>query len=313
MYRTIEVPLDGSKLAEQALPHAIALAHRLGAGLVLVRIAEFGPGVVYAHEHEREALKQAENYLGSLKQLITDPACKLALPPERVTIFASFGKAAREIVQVGTMEKCDLIMMTTHGFSGLSRLLLGSVAFEVFRRAQLPVMLIRPDGLGAEPLMLSNLYNANCLTSSDLTPAKMDGSVVVTLDGSTKAESALPVALKLAHQLDSHLYLLRVVTLRLPFVPYDQEKEAEKLREEAYQYLDKLEGELILEGVRCSKVVRLGDAPDEILDYLYKAHPVITVMATHPRSSLGQIMLGGVTEEVLRKSHLPVMLVPITS
>jgi nucleotide-binding universal stress UspA family protein len=304
MYNRIEVPLDGSSLAEKALPCAIGLARQLQAQLLLVGVCDPPLGEIYLPEQESKLLHRIETYLADLKKAITSPAYSARLQEEQVKVLAVAGKAAKEIVKIGQLEKVELVVMSTHGASALARLLMGSVAFEVLRHSCTPVILLRPVELDEEMLTLTTLSE----TGPTIT-TKQAGPVVVTLDGSARAEAALEPAVNMARQLDTELFLLRVMMPRVPFVPYDREKEYEKLTEEAYRYLDGLESSLLSRNVRCSKVVRVGDPVAEILDYIRKSKPVLLVMATHAGSSLREVVLGSVASEVMRQSHYPIMLV----
>ena len=145
MYRRIIVPLDGSELAEQALPQAEGLARLTGAPLHLVRVidpAGLEPlGTVVLHtdalamqlllEEERIA---AREYLERIKQDMRDREPK-------VTVEYRQGPAAQELLAI--TQPGDLLVMATHGRGGLARWFLGSVAEAVVRRASVPVLLIR--------------------------------------------------------------------------------------------------------------------------------------------------------------------------
>lgn len=149
MYRRIVVPLDGSSLAEQALPHAEALADLTHAPLHLVRVIDpthLGTplGVVLATDalamqllldEERSA---AREYLERLAQ-------ELLSRQHQVTIEYRQGPAADELLAAA--QPGDLIVMTSHGRTGLRRWFLGSVAEAVIRRASVPALLVRAPSL----------------------------------------------------------------------------------------------------------------------------------------------------------------------
>lgn len=142
-YRTILVPLDGSLLAEQALEHAQTLAAATGASLLLVLVAHaFGdPTMARRAEtmrrievlHERERKRMAA-YLADVAHDIQEAG----IP---VQIQISEGDPAEEILRAGREAGAELIVMSTHGRSGLQRLWLGSVAMRVAHAAELPVLL----------------------------------------------------------------------------------------------------------------------------------------------------------------------------
>jgi nucleotide-binding universal stress UspA family protein len=142
-YRTIVIPLDGSELAEQAVAEALRLPGVAEATLVLVGAA---PGQLdsarYAAEpagpHMPDATDPFERYLQRVAQ---------RLEAEGFTARARlvFGTPADAILRAGSEELADLIVMASHGRNGVSRLVLGSVAEEIVRHADLPVVLVRPS------------------------------------------------------------------------------------------------------------------------------------------------------------------------
>jgi nucleotide-binding universal stress UspA family protein len=147
MYARIVVPLDGSELAEVALPHAEDLARTLQVPLHLVRVVDFtrleqyGPyGLAIEYAGMQEVLetenRTAREYLQQVEQ-------RLSAGGLRVTSEFRQGSAARELVAVAQSD--DLIVMATHGRSGVTRWFLGSVAEDVVRRAAAPVLIVRAN------------------------------------------------------------------------------------------------------------------------------------------------------------------------
>lgn len=136
--KTILVPLDGSWLAELALPEAVELAARLGARLHLLRAVRAEP--IHGSDPvtaQSSAVREAEEYLAEVAGRLT--AGGLA----GVTTSVWYAKAAWAIVEAARCYGVDLIVMNTHGRSGLGRLVLGSVAESVIRRTTTPVLVIR--------------------------------------------------------------------------------------------------------------------------------------------------------------------------
>jgi nucleotide-binding universal stress UspA family protein len=140
MFRKILVPLDGSALAEAILPQVTELAKNVGAELLLLRvaIAHVFPGVDPTEEEVR-VVREAEEYVEAL-------ADKLAKKGARTRRAVRYGKAAAEVIAHIAANEVDLVAMSTHGRSGLSRLVMGSVAEEVVRNAGVPVLLSRAPG-----------------------------------------------------------------------------------------------------------------------------------------------------------------------
>ena len=134
----ILVPLDGSALAEAALPKAMELAESSGAKLVLIRAAEAHrrPGVDPT-EAQIKVVSEAEEYLAQVQERLAAQGVK------DVETSVWYGPAAYAIVEAARLNKVDLIAMTTHGRSGLGRLILGSVPKSVLRGTTTPILLIR--------------------------------------------------------------------------------------------------------------------------------------------------------------------------
>jgi nucleotide-binding universal stress UspA family protein len=147
MYKRILVPLDGSQLAEQALPHAAAQAERFGAEIRLLKVLGPLPEPSMAG---RGAVKMAEavsaelalDYLNGIAAALGEQG----LPAQATTVE---GKPYLEIVRFAEEHEIDLIVMCTRGYSGLSRWLLGSVADRVVRGATVPILLVHAQGGGS--------------------------------------------------------------------------------------------------------------------------------------------------------------------
>lgn len=154
MYRKILVPLDGSELAEKVLPHVEAIALGTGAEIVLLRVpiypyvapspsAEMGGWYMpeFSAEMTEDVQKEVAEYLDKVKDQLSTHGLK-------VSTAVKDGLASRAIIDYARAEGVDLIAMTTHGRTGLSRVVFGSVAEEVLRGADKPMLLVRPHSPG---------------------------------------------------------------------------------------------------------------------------------------------------------------------
>ena len=147
MYRKILVPLDGSELAECAIPHVEAVARGCEAPqIVLMQVTEpiYLPGEYVISEKDRKRLEAqhratAEEYLGGLRRRLGEDGLSLA-----AAVIS--GKVAETIVDYAEKNDVDLIVMATHGRSGVSRWALGSVAERVLRLSCVPVLMVRAPG-----------------------------------------------------------------------------------------------------------------------------------------------------------------------
>ena len=308
------VPLDGSALAEKALPYATHLAHRLKAELTLLQVLELPPVLEGSLDSEAALIGSAETYLQQMKAVITGTELAQPLPPAQVHTKVVFGNPKYEVAAQAAAIKADLIVMTTHGRSGIAQLIMGSIASSVIQHAVLPVLLIRPLAIEvSRPLMDALAAPLNFEFE------KTQGPLLVTLDGTPEAEVVLEPAIRLAQAIEIPLHLLRVVPPLVPFsygdisTRYSQDIRAEKDKhaQEAYRYLDQLQAQISAQGLNCSRTVRVGEVAEEILDFAHKTQATLLAMATRGRGRLGQVLLGSVAEEVARHCQLPVLMVHI--
>lgn len=149
MYREILVPLDGSTLGEAALEHAAQVGRAFGSKLILLQVATSvpiaaadpmiatGAEVAITLESMEAAEDDAEEYLAQVSRYPI-------LEGLTVSTMVLRGAPAEEIVRYAQAEGVDMIAMSTHGRSGLGRLVFGSVADEVLRGAGVPILLVRP-------------------------------------------------------------------------------------------------------------------------------------------------------------------------
>ncbi|MGA7669145.1 MAG: universal stress protein [Nitrolancea sp.] len=282
MIGTVIVPLDGSDLAEQALPYAEAIARKANAPLHLMRVVP--PDAPASSESE------ARSYLREHAKGYGD----------RVQISVRMGQPADQIVD-GSDEMTDpVIVMTTHGRSGIGRWLYGSVADRVVRGSGAPVLLIR-----------SGTKDRRAETVS---------TVVVSLDGSVHSEAALPYGKEIAQAFDAELVLVRVAeTTQLygmlgsePMAPASADtfnEIGQRLVQEAQDYLAEVAEPLRKDGVKVRTETLEGFAADQLLALEREMSVDLIVMATHGRSGLGRLVFGSVAERILKVGTTPVMMI----
>lgn len=142
MYKRILLPLDGSRFAEQALPHAAALVERFQAELILLKVLE--PVAKNINLPPRATRKAEEAMLEFAREYLERTASGIRKMGISVRVATVPGSPHAEIVQFAERENVDLIVICTRGQSGLSRWLMGSVADRVARGVSIPVLLVRP-------------------------------------------------------------------------------------------------------------------------------------------------------------------------
>jgi nucleotide-binding universal stress UspA family protein len=146
MYQRILVPLDGSTMSEAVLPYAEKLARALNVEIVLLHVnvipaptfETYSSPLTPQPEEIKVMLADEKNYLKAM-------CAKLEREGLRVTYLLCDGAVAETILEAAEIEQADFIAMSTHGRTGMLRLLLGSVAEQVVHRSKIPVMLIRPS------------------------------------------------------------------------------------------------------------------------------------------------------------------------
>ena len=295
MFHRILVPLDASAAAARALPFAEALAGAGSARLLLVQAVNVHtvPGADPT-ESQVLALDEAQAYLDGLAARISDAGIT-------VETAVPYGPAAEEIVTEARLRHADLIVMTTHGRTGLGRWVYGSVAEAVLAHSPVPVLLLQ-SWLGEHPWRR----------------LAARPRLLVPLDGSEFSEAALPVAFELIQQLGGELLLMEVVT------PVDQVVAAggpggpivvevadvEALLAAARQYLDGVAGRLSEQlGAPPPRDLRVGDPAQMIADTAREHGVDLIVMSTHGRTGLARTAFGSVAGGVLRHASAPLLLV----
>jgi nucleotide-binding universal stress UspA family protein len=299
-FRSILVPLDGSRFAEQAVSQAARIAQRAGSKLRLILVhglppAPIDPVAAKLFTSIDLATRKSERaYLRGIQTRLRDGGTRLS---SAVTLTGKPGPAlAHYVREMGI----DLVVMSTHGRGGIRRAWLGSVADYLIRTLEIPVLLVRPRE--GEP-----------------GPARTapSGQILVPLDGSPLAEKALAPAIALAWAWDSELALLQVVrpillsadpSLPLPLPSAFDEDLAAMERTHAQDYLDDIVEELREQGVRATGAAALGwYAADSILEMARPERLAAIVIATHGRGGLRRLVLGSVADKVVRGADVPAL------
>ena len=144
MYNKILVPLDGSALAEAVLPHAQALATSEEAEIILLRVSA-DPAAEFSFSDPSLASSLIEGLEAESLTYLQSIRARLQRAGLRSSFLIRQGAIAETILRVADEVKADIIAMSTHGRSGVSRWLLGSIANRVVNHSPIPVLLIRPQ------------------------------------------------------------------------------------------------------------------------------------------------------------------------
>ena len=302
-YSRILVPLDGSALAEEALPAAIAFVQRAGktGKLLLLRVTHLeylvysrgGPFEVPSGVHQ-----EVDAYLARLQmQMQSD-----GVPVE---VVRAEGDPALAIVELAHDHYADLIILVTHAREGMSRLIHGSITDRVLQASSVPVLLLKH---GEQPDRIFSIQGRPHL--------------LVPLDGSELAESVLLRAVSLASQMGASMTLLR--SLDLPdltvagtrqggITAADMGVLVPTARQQARQYLQQRQGRVQAHGIPTAVVVTEGGAAADIARQAkalaQAGHAVMVVMATHGRTGVGRWLYGSVAGAVLHLAEVPLLVV----
>jgi nucleotide-binding universal stress UspA family protein len=283
----IMVPLDGSELAERALPVATRVASALSATLVLARITlplttppAAWDEMISSHLYQEmidKAAHDADAYLEGMAR----PLRAQGLPVQTIT---EQGVAAPTLIDLLARLQIGLIVMTTHARSGMARFALGSVADALTRESHVPVLLLRP------------LIEEQERESLD--------HALIPLDGSELAEAALGPAVALAGVLVRSMTLLRVVPKRDGHAALEEMETAERYMAEARTRLkEQVADQAMVE----TQVVR-GDPSAEIIRRA-ASHCDLVIMATHGATGARRRTFGSVADRVLHDTGTPLLLI----
>jgi nucleotide-binding universal stress UspA family protein len=286
MFANILVPLDGSALSERALPFALSLAKATDGRLWLVHARPATvPLIDPEHGHDPGAM-------------IEGIAAHLRERGFRVTSRTMHGDATNVILDASVDMPADLIVMATHGRGGIRRWLYGSVTDRVLLRASVPVMLV--------PTACDHPW-----------PNDRRLKILVPLDGSDLSESVLGTVHELSHAIGADLLLMRAAAQEpgVPLVPWLEpvglalHQATETELAEAREYLDGLAVPPGLVDRSVDVLVDDGEPSSSVPRIARQEDVDLIAMATHGRTGLARLTMGGVATATLQHAHVPVLLV----
>lgn len=289
-------PTDFSRCADQALAHAVFLAEKYDAEIHVLHVITLfkdQPGIISNEITETEETIRklediAEKQLNKVVDLKGSDDMKIIAATKREV------SAAPAILEYASDNNIDLIVMGTHGRRGLGHLLLGSAAEEVVRLAVCPVFTIR-ELKEPKPVMQVN-------------------NILVPVDFSNYSKSALAYASKIAQSYKAQLQVLHIIEETMhpafslsgkssifdlvPGIKDDSRKRAEKMLKE-----------VVSDDIKSNVYVKGGRAASDIINFAKENSTDLIVIATHGLTGLEHMLLGSVTEKVVRMAHCPVFTV----
>jgi nucleotide-binding universal stress UspA family protein len=291
----ILVPLDGSALSEAALPYAVAVAKAKKAALQLLTVIDIDTGSFFAGRAKEEidfvlrVQSDTSNYLSSKRT-------QLSKEGVAATSAVLTGRAADEILHEAEQIDASMVVMATHGRGGLERWALGSVADKVMRLSERPVLLVRPADAGAAAR-----------------PVKLN-RILVPLDGSALAESAVAPAAEIASATGASITLLRVEPWLSTqwwaaeglYVPDLSQLEAEA-EAAAKDYLTRARAQ-IPEEVTTEIILLRGTVAGVLEEFSARDEIDLVIMSTHGRGGVRRFVLGSEADRLVR-SGAPTLLI----
>ena len=298
MFRHILLPLDGSRLAESALPAAVGLSQSLHASVTLLHVIEKGaPEEIHGEKHlvrEQEALE----YLQMIAvTYFSGSDVKTHVHTQEVD------HVGMSIIEHSAEFDYDLIIMCSHGHGGLRKAITGSIAQYIIGRGKIPVLLIQPGEGGKTAAQISK--------------------VLVALDSKPEHESGLALTLDLAKALGASVHLVHVIPdltklaeIRAEagrVLPAAAQVMMEMNEAGGREYLIAKSAVLVDAGITTSYEIRHGDTARQIIQAADAYQADVIVLATHGKAGIQAFWSGSVAPKVANLTHSPLLLAPVVT
>ena len=337
MLRNMLIPLDGSTISEKIIDHSLPIAEVEGSGITLLTVVDpdevyrskDGPGPDRAipdvrpqdqppglenssgdatfpqtrsegidlHEYDSGAgygTQVIESIAESANSYVNRVAARVSAEVDGVRVRAqvTIGNPEDEILRVAREEDVDLIAMATRSNNALARGILGSVTDRIIRASEKPVLVIHPTGDESVP--------------------QKPGTVIAPLDGSAASETAIPVASTMAERLNAELVFVRVSNhLDLSLVPNADLQLSDDYADAFVEpYLRPIVSRAKKSGLSASMRTPRGGTVKCLTDIADEYDNSMIVMGTRGHSGVKRLLLGSVTDKMIRVSGHPVIVVP---
>ena len=298
-FRHFLVPLDGSTMAESALPVAVYLATCLGATVTLLHVLERGaPRTIHGEQHLQD-VEQAKAYLE--KVALTWRTSGIVLDSH--VHPNSIDDVARSLAEHAAEMHADLIVVTTHGHGGLRGLIYGSIAQQVLRRGKVPTLVVRPsEDTG------SASYRCT--------------AILVPLDGTHEYEGVLDVASEVARATAARIILATVIptvstatgdlAVSATFSPTATAAFLDLAEADAGAYLDRVATSIRAGGIDVRSIVSRGRTTTQLAVVAREQGCDLAILPTHGRSGVGGTVSGSIGPRLLGEIRSPTLLLRIS-
>ena len=303
MYSQMLVPLDGSEFSERVLPYVRLLAKGLGCPIKLMRVMEPITENLSDSAHGVYPHRVAESEKSHLADYLAEQSRTLRAEGVEVSTAVHEGSPASAIITEAENLENGLIAMATHGRSGITRWLMGSVANKVLQGTPTPLLLVRSG-------QQEDVYQRLILKT-----------VIVPLDRSARAEQALPHAVALAKALNLKIALAWVFPLiegHYTDIGYggttygvaEFGEVSKEVEAEARKYFAGVQEDLQNQGIDDVEVHLLwGHAASSIVDLARDTPNSLVVLTTHGYSGPNRWVMGSVADQIVRQAGEPVLLI----
>ena len=290
-YQKILVPLDGSDLAEKALPYTKTIAKLKNSEVILFAVS------ITASGGRRDRL---------LKSYLEVNAKGLESQGIKVSTTVTYGNVAEDIIEYADKNNIDLIIISTHGYSGIKRWMLGSVTQKVLYGTGTPVLLIKSKSPEISKLEFKK--------------------ILLPVDGSPFSETIFPYIEELTRDTNAEVILLEVS--EPPIVPsygtrpinptWEKYRDSiwTELQQQASEYLEEMKSDLVKRGWKIkSQIVKgeVGEVAQSIMQVAEKEKIDLVVIATHGRTGVSRWVYGSVANRIVEESLQPVLLIRPTT
>jgi nucleotide-binding universal stress UspA family protein len=298
MFNKILVPLDGSKLAETAIPAAVSLSQTLGAPITLLHIIEKDAPQEVHHDHHLSRADEAVTYLKTTAANASNATTKI----ETHVHTAEVKDVAASIIQhVNEEFKPDLIVMCAHGQTGFRDLVFGNIAQQVLAGGQTSLLLLQPTSTATRPFVVRRIF--------------------VPLDHESIHDKSLSYAQELAKAYQAEIYLLTVIpTFRTlsgekaaisSMLPVTANAFLDLQEQAAKEHLQTHLDEFLQAGFNVDAEISRGDPAEIIATTAAKVKADLIILSTHRKAGINAFWARSVAPKVLRKTHIPLLFVPL--
>ena len=296
--KNLLIPLDGSKLAESVLPYAAQVAKKLNVSVTLLHIIETdAPEKVHGQQHLTKPA-QAEKYLNSISSLEIFKYVGVEFHVHEMSVkdvAKSISEHSQELQQ-------DLVVLCTHGSSGIHHILFGSIAQQVISLGTTPVLLV------------------NSLQVYPAEGCKLE-KFLIPLDGNPDHEHVLDYAVKFAKLCGAAVHLFVAIprfgnmsgefTQANRLLPGTTSRMMDMIVADAEEYLTKLKVKMELSGLKVSSGYSRNDPADAITVEAKKNNADLIILATHGKKGAEAFWEGSITPKISKSSKIPLLLVPV--